>query len=275
MEEKKMKKYCFVLVLSFIVSLMSTVCFVSAAVAGSITADFDTTGITSVGQIITATVSVSEITNLAGYQVNLVYDPAILQPVKVSSQGEVSAYGVSTVPDDGILLKNANFTPFAIASNDLNKGVLNFGKAYLGLDTYRKSGIAEKSGSVAVVKFKVLQVNSTKIAFAKTPTMPVADNGVSLFDWDSKEVSGYTVIQPGQLATSTAIMYGDVDGSNMVDVIDYSLMKQYLLTKITDFPSPNGKLAADVDGDGQITVLDFSLIKKYLLGVINKFPAQK
>jgi alpha-galactosidase len=70
-------------------------------------------------------------------------------------------------------------------------------------------------------------------------------------------------------------MYGDVDGSNMVDVIDYSLMKQYLLTKITDFPSPNGKLAADVDGDGQITVLDFSLIKKYLLGVINKFPAQK
>jgi len=254
---------------------MSSICFVSAAVTGPITADFDTAGITSVGQIITATVNVSEITNFAGYQVNLVYDPAILQPVKVSSEGAVSAYAGSTVPDDGTLLKNGNFTPFAIASNDLNKGVLNFGKAYLGLDTYRKSGIAEKTGSVAVIKFKVLQVNNTNITFAQTPTMPGTDNGVSLFDWDSKAISGYTVIQPQQLTTSTAIIYGDVDGSSIIDAIDYSLMKQYLLTKITDFPASNGKLAADVDGDGQITALDLSLIKQYLLGIINKFPAQK
>lgn len=270
-----MKKCCFILIFSLVVSLMSSICFVSAATTGSITADFDTAGINSVGQIITAKVNVSEITNFAGCQVNLVYDPAILQPIKVSPEGAVSAYDVSTVPDDGTLLKNDDFTPFAMASNDLNKGVLNFGKVYLDLDTYRKSSIAEKTGSVAVIKFKVLQVNSTKITFTQTPTMSGTDNGVSLFDWDGKGISGYTVIQPQQLTTSTAIMYGDVDGSNMIDAIDYSLMKRYLLGQITEFPNPFGILIADVDGDGEITAIDFALIKQYLLGIINKFPVQK
>lgn len=270
-----MKKCCFILVLSLVVSCMSSVSFVSAAGTGSITADFDTTGITSVGQIITATVNISEITNFAGYQLNLVYDPVVLQPVKVSSLSSVSAYGADTVPDDGTLLKNDNFAPFAIASNDLNKGVLNFGKAYLGLDTYKKSGTAEKTGSVAVIKFKVLQVSNTNITFNQTPTMPGADNGASLFDWDSKAVSGYIVIQPKQLTVSTPIMYGDVDGSNTIDALDYSLVKMYLLRQIKEFPASNGKLAADIDGDGQISALDFSYIKQYLLGIIKEFPARK
>lgn len=270
-----MKKCCFILVLSLVVSLMSSTCFVFAADTGSITADFDTAGITSVGQIITATVNVSEVTNFAGYQVNLVYDPAILQPVKVSYDGTVSAYEANTVPDDGTLLKNDNFTPLAMASNDLNKGVLNFGKAYLGLDTYKKSGVAEKTGSVAVIKFKVLQVKNTNITFAKTSTILGADNGVSLFDWDSKAVSGCTVIQPKQLVAAEAIMYGDVDGSNTIDAIDYSLMKRYLLGQITEFPNQIGILIADVDGDGEITAIDYALVKQYLLGIINKFPVQK
>lgn len=270
-----MKKCCFILVLSIVFTLMASVGFVSAADMGAVTVDFDTAGITSVGQIITATVKVSEITNFAGYQINLTFNPDILQPVKVSAEGTVSAYGTSTVPDNGTLLKNDNFTPFGVAANDLNKGILNFGRAYIGLDTYRKSGMTERTGSLAVIKFKVLQVNSTSIAFAQTPTMPGVDKGISIYDWDNKEVRECTIIQPEQLSASGAIMYGDVDGSNIIDAIDYSLMKQYLLGKINDFPATNGRLAADVDGDGQITALDFSLIKKYLLGIINSFPVMR
>jgi alpha-galactosidase len=104
--------------------------------------------------------------------------------------------------------------------------------------------------------------------------------------WEHKDCgtfnTGYTVNVPSHgvvvlkvSSTDTAIMYGDVDGSSMIDAIDYSLVKQYLLGQISDFPASKGKLAADVDGDGQITALDFSLVKQYLLGVINKFPAQK
>jgi alpha-galactosidase len=70
-------------------------------------------------------------------------------------------------------------------------------------------------------------------------------------------------------------MYGDVDGSNTIDALDYSLMKRYLLGQITEFPNPFGILIADVDGDGEITAIDFALIKQYLLGIINKFPVQK
>jgi alpha-galactosidase len=86
---------------------------------------------------------------------------------------------------------------------------------------------------------------------------------------------GAVVIKVQQGKADADIMYGDVDGNKTVDVIDYSLMKKYLLGQISDFPASKGKLAADVDGDGQVTALDFSLVKQYLLGVINKFPAQK
>ncbi|AEY66126.1 dockerin type I domain-containing protein [Clostridium sp. BNL1100] len=117
----------------------------------------------------------------------------------------------------------------------------------------------------------------------------LADGPATVRDlWEHKDCdtfnTGYTANVPSHGAvvlkvqtssTDPAIMYGDVDGSGVIDALDYSLHKRYLLGQISDFPESKGKLAADVDGDGQITALDFSLIKQYLLGIINKFPAQK
>ncbi len=70
------------------------------------------------------------------------------------------------------------------------------------------------------------------------------------------------------------LKYGDLDGSGGVDALDLSLMKQYMLKSITEFPSADGLKAADVDASGGIDALDFSLIKQYLLKMINKFPAE-
>ena len=65
---------------------------------------------------------------------------------------------------------------------------------------------------------------------------------------------------------------GDLNGDGAIDVIDYSLMKKFLLGIITDLPAKDDLYAADLDGDGKITALDFSLLKQYLLGIITKFP---
>ncbi len=117
----------------------------------------------------------------------------------------------------------------------------------------------------------------------------LSDGSVKVRDlWEHKDCgtfdTGYTANVPShgavvlKVQTSSAntdIMYGDVDGNGVIDSLDYSLIKRYLLGQISEFPHSNGKLAADVDGDGQITALDFSLSKQYLLGIITKFPAQK
>jgi hypothetical protein len=52
-------------------------------------------------------------------------------------------------------------------------------------------------------------------------------------------------------------------------------LKKYLLDSISNLPSPNGLKPADLDFNGKIDVLDFVLMRKYLLGMITKFHAEK
>lgn len=76
-------------------------------------------------------------------------------------------------------------------------------------------------------------------------------------------------------ATNTnEIAYGDLDGNGDINAIDLSLMRQYLLGSITEFPSSDGLKAADLDASGTIDALDFVTMKQYLLGIITKFPAK-
>lgn len=65
---------------------------------------------------------------------------------------------------------------------------------------------------------------------------------------------------------------GDLDGDSVINALDYSLMRQFLLGIITDLPAKEDIYVADLDADSKITALDFSLLKQYLLGLITKFP---
>lgn len=76
-------------------------------------------------------------------------------------------------------------------------------------------------------------------------------------------------------ASSSAFLYGDLDGSGDVNSLDYALIKGYVLGLVASFPSENGQKAADVNGDGSIDALDISLVKSYILGIIDKFPAER
>ena len=76
----------------------------------------------------------------------------------------------------------------------------------------------------------------------------------------------------GESLAAQSLVYGDLNDDGAIDAIDNSLLKQYLLGKITAFPSPQGETAADVNKDKSIDALDLSLMKQYLLGIIVKFP---
>ena len=71
-----------------------------------------------------------------------------------------------------------------------------------------------------------------------------------------------------------AIVLGDVNGDLSVDSTDITLMKRYMLRKISQFPDSNGKIAADVNGDSSVDSTDLTLVKRYVLKKIDKFPAQ-
>ena len=156
----------------------------------------------SIGDVINATVKITNFTNVAGLQFNIKYDPDVLQPV--DSKGK--PYTNETIPQAGELLNNDEFGVISMASNDLEKGILNFSKLYADIDEYRNSGKGEGTGSVAVISFKLLSKTPTKISFENTNTMPNGVKGTIVFDWNYERIkSGYTV------SDSNSINVGSTD----------------------------------------------------------------
>ncbi|HEY9062700.1 MAG TPA: S8 family serine peptidase [Pseudobacteroides sp.] len=133
----------------------------------------------NVGDFITVSIRADRVTNLAGYQVNLKYDPAVLMPVDFTD----APFDVSTYPMYGNILVNPRYSPFPSAMNNLYSGILNFGTCYMNIDGYRANGVAESTGTLAIVRFKVLKTNQIKIQFESTQSMPGNTQGVAFYDW--------------------------------------------------------------------------------------------
>lgn len=68
------------------------------------------------------------------------------------------------------------------------------------------------------------------------------------------------------------ILYGDVDGNDMVNSIDFALIRMYLLGLKRQLPMSDKY--ADLNGDGNVNALDLALMRQYLLGYIKKFPVE-
>jgi hypothetical protein len=147
------------------------------------------------GEIIKATISASGFENIAGYQFNLKYDPKVLAPVKADGK----PYIESTSPEKGNIIINEDYSVFPIATNDLEEGIINTGRSYLDVLSYRNSGKPEKSGSLAVISFLVLESTPTEIKFIDTTSMPSAVDGFTVFDWNAKPINGIMVVQPQKI----------------------------------------------------------------------------
>jgi len=180
---------------------------------GIVKIDFDKMA-APVGDIIAATLKVDKISNFAGYQVNLKYDPEVIQPVDDNLQ----PYSTSTKPISGSILINSDYSPFSYAVNDIQKGILNFSTGYIDLLNYRNAGIAEISGTLAIIKFKVLKENQIQIKLENSDSMPGNTSGVYVYDWDGNRIfGGYTVQQPQVINSSLPINPQAVESSSVVE----------------------------------------------------------
>jgi hypothetical protein len=142
-----------------------------------------------IGDIITATLSIDEILNFSGYQATLKYDPDCLQPVYTDG----TPYETTSAAETGSLLCG-KYSPVDLASNDLENGILNFGRAYMALNTYRNSKSPESSGILAKVSFKVLK-DYSKPVLVDNPLLDNDIDGTLLFDWNGNSTKDYVVTQ--------------------------------------------------------------------------------
>lgn len=112
----------------------------------------------------------------------------------------------------------------------------------------------------------------------KAENIPVYEYGIRVAGIEPEG----TVVQPSPTPTikptpsvkptptsTGSVLYGDVDGDGYVDSLDVSIMKRFILRKISSIPNPN---AADVNLDGSIDSLDLSILKRFVLRKIKALP---
>ncbi len=148
-----------------------------------------------IGEVIKATISVHDIRNFAGFQLNIKYDPEVLQPVTIPGE---NPYTNSTLPGNGTIL-NSGYGAIPLVENNLSAGYISFSKIYQSLESYRASGKPEETGVLCEIGFKVLKNKNTEIKFINSASMPSGIDGTLLFDWNSKYITDYTVIQPDRI----------------------------------------------------------------------------
>jgi hypothetical protein len=144
-----------------------------------------------VGDIIRAEININLAANFAGYQINIKYDPEVLQPVNYDTH---EPFGKGTKPSGATILTNQDFLPMNLADNDTANGILNFGTTYTNYPDYKESGTAEKSGVLGVIGFKILKKETTVIGFENSEAMPTGKLGTMLFNWDGNRLSSYEVV---------------------------------------------------------------------------------
>ncbi|TYQ18208.1 UNVERIFIED_CONTAM: cohesin domain-containing protein [Acetivibrio alkalicellulosi] len=145
-----------------------------------------------IGEIIKADIVLKSINGIAGYQVNIKYDPKVLQAVNYDT-GE--PLGNRTIPSGGTMIQNEAYNVLPLPGNNIEQGIINFGKTYVNLNAYKESGSLEKEGTFATIGFKILEKTSTSIRFEDIGTMPTAISGTMLFDLNGERISGYQIVQ--------------------------------------------------------------------------------
>ncbi|ABN54275.1 MAG TPA: Cell surface glycoprotein 2 [Hungateiclostridium thermocellum] len=180
-------------------SLLTSITFgETSSIPSRISMELDKTK-ANIGDIIIATIRIDNINNFSGYQLNIKYDPSYLQAVNPLT-GEPIKKRTMPAVNGTVLLKGDQYSITEVVENNVDEGILNFGKGYANLTEYRKSGKPETTGIIGKIGFKALKLGKTEIKFENTPVMPGAKEGTLLFDWDAETITEYNVIQPKELA---------------------------------------------------------------------------
>ena len=125
--------------------------------------------------------------------------------------------------------------------------------------------IGIKNGSTSLVSGTDYTVSGNTITIKKVYLAAQITGTTDLtFDFSSgiDPVLTVTIIQSG--------IYGDANGDNVVDAIDYALLKQVSLKIVT--LSDNSMKLVDLNQDNTVDAIDMAIFKMYLLGQVTSLP---
>ncbi|TYQ12921.1 UNVERIFIED_CONTAM: S-layer family protein [Acetivibrio alkalicellulosi] len=179
------------ILLTIITTYVLSSTFVYASQKQSVVLELDRTTAQK-GEIIKVTVKVNNIKNLSGYQINIKYDPDILEMVNPNTGSKTS---------DGLIgniITNSDFGILPVSSHNEDQGIFFIGRSYLYLEDYRAENMPEDTGILFEVGFKVLKEEMTSIEFTNI-NLPNAISGTVLFDWHGNVIDDYEVILPQRI----------------------------------------------------------------------------
>lgn len=160
--------------------------------------------------------------------------------------------------------------------NSIDLSTLKYIKKYVRAKLVKTDRLYQGRTLIQPFQFIPRESNATR-----TVTLnghPVDEKQLATLSVSDKDVILVTVVSEDGMTTRyykvtvvketiPVLSPGDINGDGEINVLDVSLVMQYVLGLIT--LSEDQKIAADVNGDGLINVLDVNLIMQYSLGLID------
>jgi hypothetical protein len=125
------------------------------------------------------------------------------------------------------------------------------------------------SGNATVTKVylpaSILFVDENAFAGCSNLTELLCGRAYAPSTWDESWAWGFggTVSWCQDPPENKKILYGDVNCDGKITVLDYGVLKRYVMG--TFQLTPDGILAADVNGDGRINAIDYARVKGHVL----------
>ena len=181
------------------------------------------------GDIFTLDIRAENVTDLAGWQFDIAFDPAILEAVDVS--------------EGGFLKTDGGTTFFQGGSIDNAAGKIT------GLSAARLSGGgASGTGTLLQVRFKAKSAGETELALDKFQFGSTTGDNIP---------AGLHEIR---IVVEEGLPTGDVNRDGIVSILDLILVAQQLGRRV----SPDS--AVDVNGDGVVSILDLIRVAQGIAG---------
>ena len=180
-----------------------------------------------VGDTFTLDLSVENISDLAGWQFDIVFDPTMLEAIEVNEGDFLKTGGGTTFFQKG-KIDNRSGKITGLSSALLSGGGVT------GTGTLLSIKFSAKAGGEAQLKLQNVQF------------------GASTGDLISTGPPEVTIVVEGQLAT------GDVNRDGQVSILDMILIAQQLGKKVPPHST------VDVNGDGTVSILDIILVAQHL-----------
>lgn len=162
----------------------------------------------------------------------------------VSDDELASAYASIEEDDEGklhIILLNKNYDNSTTFNLSINS------------DKQYKKGIAwgfDRASSEITQRPSVTRINNNSFTY----TLPA--------------LSAYHIVLDAADTTDPDVLVGDIDQDGEVNVIDFAILRAYLLGMNDEI----NLAAADTNTDGIVDSIDFSILRSYLLGKIKELP---